>query len=147
MKYLITSCFLLLAFFNSKAADNDSTEIRNNILFFKGFYLVFHRDILQKIYSRKPAGPKKMIIRVQVFQAEARDKIFEAKAQFSARYPGIQTFVTYVSPNFKLRAGEFESKQEAFKFMQQIKPYFPTSFVIEEKGPDDKDKLKAKKDN
>ncbi|HRH56506.1 MAG TPA: hypothetical protein PLS10_02565 [Chitinophagales bacterium] len=143
MKYFLTAYCLLLTACFSKAADNDSTEIRNNILFFKDARV----DVLQKIYSRKPAGPKKMIIRVQVFQAEARDKIFEAKAQFSARYPGIQTFVTYVSPNFKLRAGEFESKQEAFKFMQQIKPYFPTSFVIEEKGPDDKEKLKAKKDN
>lgn len=143
MKYfLIAYCLLFTACF-AKAADNDSTEIRKNILFFKDARV----DILQKIYSRKPAGPKKMIIRVQVFQAESRDKIFEAKSQFSARYPGIQTFVTYVSPNFKLRAGEFESKQEAFKFMQQIKPYFPTSFVIEEKGPDDKDKPKAKKDN
>ena len=143
MKYFLTAYCLLLTACFTRAADNDSTEIRNNILFFKDARV----DVLQKIYSRKPAGPKKMIIRVQVFQAEARDKIFEAKAQFSARYPGIQTFVTYVSPNFKLRAGEFESKQEAFKFMQQIKPYFPTSFVIEEKGPDDKDKLKAKKDN
>lgn len=144
MKYLIAFCFLLFAITNSKAADNDSTEeIKNNILFFKDARV----DVLQKIYSRKPAGPKKQIIRVQVFQAESRDKIFEAKAQFSARYPGIQTFVTYISPNFKLRAGEFESKQEAHKFMMQIKAYFPTSFVIEEKGPDDKDKLKAKKDN
>jgi len=143
MKYFLTAYCLLLTACFTRAADNDSTEIRNNILFFKDARV----DVLQKIYSRKPAGPKKMIIRVQVFQAEARDKIFEAKAQFSARYPGIQTFVTYVSPNFKLRAGEFESKQEAFKFMQQIKPYFPTSFVIEEKGPDDKEKLKAKKDN
>lgn len=144
MKYFFAFSFLFFFHHAIKANDNDSTEeIRNNILFFKDARV----DILQKIYSRKPAGPKKMIIRVQVFQAESRDKIFEAKAQFSARYPGIQTFVTYVSPNFKLRAGEFESKQEAFKFMQQIKPYFPTSFVIEEKGPDDKDKLKAKKDN
>ena len=143
MKYFLTAYCLLFTACFTRAADNDSTEIRNNILFFKDARV----DVLQKIYSRKPAGPKKMIIRVQVFQAEARDKIFEAKAQFSARYPGIQTFVTYVSPNFKLRAGEFESKQEAFKFMQQIKPYFPTSFVIEEKGPDDKEKLKAKKDN
>ena len=95
---------------------------------------------------RKPAGPKKMIIRVQVYQAAARDKIFEAKAQFSARFPGIQTFVSYAPPNFKLRAGEFETQQEAFKFMQQLKPYFPASFVIEEKGPDD-DKTKPKKNN
>ena len=85
--------------------------------------------------------------KLYVFQAAARDQVFEAKAQFSARFPGIVTFVTYASPNFRLRAGEFETQGEAFKFMQQVKPYFPASFVIEEKGKDDDDKMKPKKGN
>jgi len=122
-------------------ADNDSIpEIRNNILFFKDPRV----DVLQKMYMRKPTNNKKAI-RVQIFQAASRDKIFEAKAQFSARFPGIVTYVTYAPPNFRLRAGEFETQGEAFKFMQQVKPYFPASFVIEEKGKDEDDKLKPKK--
>lgn len=142
MKYLITAYCLLFTAYLTKAADNDSSEVKNNILFFKDPRV----DVLQKMYMRKPAGPKKQVIRVQVFQAAARDKIFEAKAQFAARFPGIVTFVTYAPPNFRLRAGEFETQGEAYKFMQQVKPYFPASFVIEEKGQDDKDKTK-KKDN
>lgn len=142
MKYLLTAYFLFFTAYFTKAADNDSTEIKNNILFFKDPRV----DVLQKMYSRKPVN-KKQAIRVQVFQAAARDKVFEAKAQFSARFPGIVTYVTYVSPNFRLRAGEFETQGEAFKFMQQVKPYFPASFVIEEKGKDDDDKNKPKKGN
>lgn len=139
MKYLITAyCILFTAYF-MKAADNDSTSTGNNILFFKDPRV----DVLQKMYSRKAAGPKKGYIRVQVFQAAARDKIFEAKAQFSARYPGIPTFVTYAPPNFKLRAGEFETHQEASKFLKGVKAYFPASFVIEEKAPDEKNKPKT----
>lgn len=133
----------MTAFF-CKAADDDSTSIGNNILFFKDPRV----DVLQKIYSRKPAGPKKGNIIVQIFQATARDKVFEAKAQFSARFPGIPTFVSYAPPNFKLRAGEFETHQEAFKFMQGLKAYFPASFVIEEKASDDKgNKTKGNKTN
>jgi hypothetical protein len=137
MKYIFTAyCLLLTAFFCK--ADDDSTKVYNNIIFFKDPRI----DVLQKIYSRKVAGPKKGFIRVQVFQAAARDKVFEAKAQFSARYPGIPTFVTYAPPNFKLRAGEFETHQEASKFLKGVKAYFPASFVIEEKAPDDKTKPK-----
>ncbi len=135
MRYLMTLGFILFAFGIAKAADdNDSTatEDKNNILFFKDPRV----DVLQKMYSRKPAGAKKGTIRVQIFQAASRDKIFEAKSQFSAKYPGIATFVSYASPNFKLRVGEFESHQEAFKFMQQLKTSFPASFVIEEKAPE-----------
>ncbi len=127
------------------AADSDSTaiDIKNNILFFKDPRV----DVLQKMYMRKAVDPNAKVIRVQVFQAIARDKVFEAKAQFSARYPGIQTFVTYASPNFRLRVGEFSSQQEAFKFMQQVKPHFPMSFVIEEKGSKNDDKPKSKSGN
>ena len=141
MKYLITSCFLILTSYILKGQDNDSIQIRNNILFFKDPRV----DVLQKIYSRKIAGPKKGAIRVQIFQAVSRDKVFESKTQFSAHFPGIVTFVTYAPPNFKLRAGDFETQQEAYKFMQQVKSLFPASFVIEEKiVEDDKGKPKHK---
>lgn len=120
------------------AADADSIA-ENNILFFKDPRI----DVLQKMYMHKEIDTKKLI-RVQVFQASSRDKVFEAKTDFIKHFPGIQTFITYQSPNFKLRAGEFESQTEAFKFLQQIKPYFPASFVIEEMTKEEKDKEKSK---
>lgn len=143
MKYLFTAyCILFTAYF-MKADDNDTLNVKaeNNILFFKDPRV----DVLQKIYSRKPAGPPKKLVRVQVFQASARDQVFDAKAKFSARFPGIATFITYASPNFKLRAGEFATKDEAFKFLMQIKSMFPASFVIEEKSAEEieNDKNKA----
>lgn len=138
MKYLFTFFCLIATVQFCIAGQDDSTDVENNILYFKDPRV----DVLQKMYSRKPAGPKKNIIRVQVFQSTTRDKIFEAKAQFSARYPGIATFITYTSPNFRLRVGEFDSKQEAFNFMKQLKAYFPSSFVIEENPPNEKQNAK-----
>lgn len=129
MKYLFTACCLLMFAFFCKANDNDSTDIGNNILFFKDPRV----DVLQKIYSRKAAVDKKKTVRVQIFQAQSRDQVFEARAKFSARFPGIATIITYAPPNFKLRVGDFETNQEAFKFMKTLKSDFPASFVIEEK--------------
>lgn len=139
MKYLLSLFCMILSVGIVRAQGTDSLVVKNNILFFKDPRV----DVLQKMYSRNNET-KKSYIRVQVFQASSRDKIFESKAQFSARFPGIATFVTYAPPNFRLRVGEFATQQEAFKFMQQTKPYFPASFVIEEKGGDD-DKQKSKK--
>jgi hypothetical protein len=141
VKKIVTVYCLLASVSGMYAMDNDSVQIRNNILFFKDPRI----DILQKIFLKKPAGSKRAVTRVQVFQAASREKIFEAKAQFSARFPGIATFVTYVPPNFKLRAGEFETQQEAYKFMQQVKPYFPASFVIEEKVSTEEDEKPKQK--
>ncbi|HNM33054.1 MAG TPA: SPOR domain-containing protein [Chitinophagales bacterium] len=138
LNYFTTLFLLLISVAMLRAADNDSIpENRDNILFFKDPRV----DVLQKMYMRKSTS-KKQAIRVQIFQASARDQIFDAKAQFSARFPGIATYVTYASPNFRLRVGEFESQNEAFKFMQQVKHYFPASFVIEEKGKENEDKPK-----
>lgn len=131
--------FLGMTALQYAAAQGMDSTAENNILFFKDPRV----DVLQKMYMYKATDSKKLI-RVQVFQASARDKVFEAKTEFMKRFPGIQTFITYQSPNFKLRAGEFESQSEAFKFLQQIKPYFPASFVIEEMTKDEKDKPKTK---
>lgn len=127
----------MFAFF-CKADNIDSSDIGNNILFFKDPRV----DVLQKIFSRKAAVDRKKTVRVQIFQATSRDLVFEARSKFAARFPGIVTIITYAPPNFKLRAGDFETNQEAFKFMKTLKSDFPASFVIEEKVYD----KNAKKD-
>jgi hypothetical protein len=142
MKKFITYLFsAVVVCFSAQSllADDDNPVIQNNILYFKDPRV----DVLQKMYMRNKTK-KDLVTRVQIFQATSRDQVFEARAQFSARFPGIQTFITYATPNFKLRVGEFDSKQEAHKFMMQLKAYFPTSFVIEEKAIDEDKKPKAK---
>ncbi|MCB9034608.1 MAG: hypothetical protein H6553_12280 [Chitinophagales bacterium] len=100
----------------------------NNIIIFKDPRV----DVLEKFYRYKKTVAEKLI-RVHVFQATNRDEVFNAKKEFSARFPGIETFMSYQSPNFKLRAGTFATTKEAQNFLKQVKPYFPSSFVIEEK--------------
>lgn len=137
MKRILPILLFCAAASGAAAQSIDSVQAENNVLFFKDPRV----DVLLKKYMYKENDLKKLI-RVQVFQASSRDKVFEAKTEFIKRFPGIQTFITYQSPNFKLRAGEFESSTEAFKFLQQIKPYFPASFVIEELTKEEKEKTK-----
>jgi hypothetical protein len=147
MKYGILFLVLILAFTYIKAQDywNDSTDVENNILFFKDPRV----DVLQKMYSYNKTVKvvTEKLIRVQVMQGSNRDEVFAAKTKFSQRFPGIPTYITYASPNFRLRAGEFASTQEAQKFLQQLKSMFPASFMIEEKTGNDKDKEKEKDKN
>lgn len=121
-----TILFCCFSFF-TKANHNDSLTNNGGILFFKDPRI----DVLEKIYTYKKKSVEKNI-RVHVFQATNRDEVFNAKMEFSKKFPGIPTFVSYQAPNFKLRAGEFESTQEANNFLKQIKPHFKSSFVIEE---------------
>jgi hypothetical protein len=127
-----TIWFLILFIFSVIALPAMDGEIeldttQNNILFFKDPRI----DVLEKIYTYKKSNPFKNI-RVHVFQATNRDAVFEMKNEFSKRFPGIPTFISYQAPNFKLRVGDFETNQEASAFLKKVKPFFPSSFVIEE---------------
>lgn len=120
----IVFCFAYIITFSDA---NDSTSAQGSILFFKDPRI----DVLEKIYTYKKKEIEKTI-RVHVFQATNRDAVFNAKTEFSKKFPGIPTFVSYQAPNFKLRAGEFASNQEANNFLKQVKVHFKSSFVIEE---------------
>jgi len=125
---LIVTVFTVSLSAKDTDENTDSSEtIENNILFFKDPRI----DVLEKIYTYKKSNALKNI-RVHIFQATNRDAVFEIKNEFSKRFPGIPTFISYQAPNFKLRAGEFETTQEANGFLKKVKPFFPSSFVIEE---------------
>ena len=50
--------------------------------------------------------------------------------KFIKIYREIETFISYDSPNYILRAGDFMNKSEAEEVRKKIRKNFPESFVI-----------------
>ena len=71
--------------------------------------------------------------RIQLFFDSEREAINEARATFIAKYPRIDTYTTYMAPNFFLRIGDFRTRGEAEKVKEEINALFPTSFIVTEK--------------
>ncbi len=71
--------------------------------------------------------------RVQVFYGSDRREIFNQQARFKNSYPKMNTYITYKEPNYYLRVGDFRSRLDAQRFMNEIKPAFPTLFIFREK--------------
>ena len=71
--------------------------------------------------------------RIQLFFDSERDAINEARARFIAKYPRIDTYTTYMAPNFFLRVGDFRTRAEAEKVKEELNELFPTSFIVTEK--------------
>ena len=71
--------------------------------------------------------------RIQLFFDSNRGALNDARAQFFARYPKIDTYQKSDPPNFFLRAGDFRTRLEAEKVMAEIEDIFPTSFIVKEK--------------
>jgi len=71
--------------------------------------------------------------RIQIFSGSDRKDAYDAQAKFQERYPGIGTYLTYRSPDFKVHIGDFRSRLEAEKMMQELKNRFTGLFIIPEK--------------
>ena len=71
--------------------------------------------------------------RVQVFYGADRREMYSEQARFKTEYPRLNTYVTYKERNYYLRVGDFRTRLEAQKFMNELRPSFPTLFIFREK--------------
>jgi hypothetical protein len=71
--------------------------------------------------------------RVQIFSGSNRKDAYNAQARLQDQYPELRTYIIYNEPNFKVRAGDFRTRLEAQKLMQELRPSFSSLFIISEK--------------
>lgn len=71
--------------------------------------------------------------RVQIFSGSNRAAAYNAMAKMQEMHPELRTYISYHDPNFKVHAGDYRTRLEATKLMQEVKRTFPILFVIPEK--------------
>jgi hypothetical protein len=92
-------------------------------------------DIIRK--KGEPIAPELNVMmngfRVQLFFDSNRSQVDKMRAQFSRKYPKIETYVTYNAPNYILKVGDFRTQLEADQLKTEVSSEFPTSFVVQER--------------
>ena len=71
--------------------------------------------------------------RVEIFfssDADAKEKALKKKVEFLKLYPENTVHIKYVAPNFRVRVGDFRTKNEALKLFKEIKNTYPLSFIV-----------------
>lgn len=71
--------------------------------------------------------------RVQVFYGSDRREAFSEQARFKSNYPKMGAYITYKEPNYHLRVGDFRTRMEAQRFLNELKASYPTLFIFKEK--------------
>ncbi len=74
--------------------------------------------------------------RVEIFfspDADALDKALKKKVEFLSDYTDIPVHIKYDAPNFRLRVGDFRTKNEALKLYKKIKKAYPMAFIVADK--------------
>lgn len=71
--------------------------------------------------------------RVEIFfssSMDARKQALEIKTGFLSEYPDYPVHVKFIAPNFRVRVGDFRTKNEAWKLYKKIQKQYPTAFVV-----------------
>ena len=71
--------------------------------------------------------------RIQIFfdsGANSKTKAKTACEKFRRKYPGTGVYLTFISPNYKVRVGDFRTRLDAFRFLQDLQIDYPNGYVV-----------------
>ncbi|MDT3404414.1 SPOR domain-containing protein [Mucilaginibacter terrae] len=95
--------------------------------------LIANRAELSKGMGRAVSNASGYGYRVQFFIGPNRKNAFDAQNRMQQMHPELRTYINYAEPNFKVKAGDFRTRLEASKLMQELKGTFSSLFIISEK--------------
>lgn len=74
--------------------------------------------------------------RVEIFFSAEMDALEQSKnkkVEFLSKYPDYLVHIKYDAPNFKVRVGDFRTKNEALKLKKSIERDYPMAFIVPDK--------------
>lgn len=75
---------------------------------------------------------KRRGFRVQIYSGSNRSEAYAIQARFKNQYTDIDTYITYSSPNYRVKVGDFRSRSQANEFMKTIRSQYKNVFVFQE---------------
>lgn len=70
--------------------------------------------------------------RVQVYYGSQRAKGMEIRTEVLKKFPQIPAYIIYQQPNFKLRLGDFKTRMEAMKLLDEVRHDYPQAFIVKD---------------
>lgn len=116
------------------------TSFAQDTLLLTGPTLIVHKDpradaLVRKQAeinerSRKITGRTMRGYRLLVLNTNNRDEAIAAKTKIYTHFPDQKAYLTYQSPFFKLKAGNFQTREEAKRYQSLMNTIFPKGVFI-----------------
>lgn len=146
-----TLCFLCAAFqalaqeerdsvVYRQSSPMDSTLVGKNIfsMLSEGGVTVRQSGAIQGAFAAHLASNSSRVTtgyRVRIFNDNRQTSRNDSEAalnRFKGMFPGVSAYRTYSNPFFRVTVGDFRTKSEAMRLLQQVKGSFPTAFIVRE---------------
>ena len=106
--------------------------------------IIVHKDSRLDILSAKQAEINKSALRLTpngqykgyrllVIATNNREQAYAAKASILQNFPAVRTYVSYISPYFRVKVGNFTSREDAENFKTELtKVYDGGVYIVED---------------
>lgn len=68
--------------------------------------------------------------RVQIYYGSDRAKALAVKTQFNTHFPGVHSYITYSSPNFRVRVGNYRNRTDAEGMLREANSMYNPSMIV-----------------
>jgi hypothetical protein len=68
--------------------------------------------------------------RVQIHFGQSRERAQKIRADFSAKYPDLKTYLGYDSPYYKIRVGDFIDRLSAYQVQKLISSSYRGAYIV-----------------
>ena len=128
MKILLLLFSILLC--SSSFAQTDSSGV--GVLVHKDprVDLLVKKQASINIATKKSVGRTMKGYRLMVMNTNKREDAIAAKTKVYTYFPELKAYLIYQSPFFRLKAGNFKTRDEAEKYRKQLTALFPKGVFI-----------------
>lgn len=125
---LRTGCFLLFLFSAASLRAQSVVTQNGDIKVVKDSRI----DILirKQIYINNLAIRNQPGFRVQVLTTNKRNEALDAKAKVMQAYPDYRSYVDFEAPYFKVRIGDFKTRDEATELRNKLSDLFTNGVFV-----------------
>lgn len=68
--------------------------------------------------------------RVQIYNGNDRVKAIKIKAEFMRKFPGVRTYLTYISPCFRVKVGDYRNRGDAEGMLREANAMYSPSMIV-----------------
>lgn len=68
--------------------------------------------------------------RIQIYNGNDRNKAIKLKIDCIRRFPKLETYMTYIQPQFRVKVGNFPTRAEAQRYLQQMSSAYSPIMIV-----------------
>lgn len=90
-------------------------------------------ELVNKQIKLNEAASSQEGYRIQIFSDSGNNSKTKAQAamdEFVAKHPEARAYLVFKSPNYKVKIGDFRSKLDAIRYLNQIASEYQNAFII-----------------